>query len=42
MAPNYPDCAKNEDVWDIVTIKAVNYNMQCPEWEKRKGVVKHD
>lgn len=27
-----PDCLENED-WDIVAIKSVNYNMQCQHWE---------
>lgn len=33
---NYPDCTKGYDdgSWDIESIKGVNYNMQCSEWEK--------
>lgn len=34
--PNYPDCAKECDGWNIENIKELSYKMQCLDWEEGK------
>lgn len=34
--PNYPDCEKECDGWDIEAIKGCNYDMQCSGYEEGK------